>query len=89
MLNNMFLSFSASVMTSPAGALLSSGLPGYNPNPDVGTYNPYVPWNPAIFDKGIQNLISFIGPAFNIGVWIFFIMAGVFLIAKIVDSLVP
>lgn len=49
--------------------------------------NPYVPWDINLVFSAIGNLRSSIGSAFNIGIWIFIIMTGIYLVAKIVDSI--
>lgn len=46
----------------------------------------YVPWNPGYFEQGRQLLWNLIGTAFNIGIWIFILISGVYLILKIVDK---
>ena len=37
----------------------------------LNTYNPYIPWDTAIFEKAIAMFRYHIGVAFNVGFWIF------------------
>lgn len=49
-------------------------------------YNPYIPWNVDMFYDAVAAFRSNLGSIFNIGLWIFFILAGVFLIVFIVQK---
>lgn len=49
--------------------------------------NPLVPWDIGLFMSGIKWLTSAFGTAINIGIWIFILISGVYLVAKIISSL--
>lgn len=50
------------------------------------TNTAYVPWNLDLLYDAIPTLWANIGVAFNIGLWIFIIITGVYLVIKIVGS---
>ncbi len=50
----------------------------------LNTYNPYIPWDTAIFEKAIAMLRYHIGVAFNVGFWIFTILSCICIIIKLV-----
>jgi len=50
----------------------------------LNTYNPYIPWDTAIFEKAIAMLRYHIGVAFNVGFWIFIILTCICIIIKLV-----
>lgn len=49
-------------------------------------YNPYIPWDVTLFYSGMTHLRGVIGTAFNIGIWIFVIISGIYLVIKLVSS---
>ena len=53
--------------------------------PTIGDRKDYVPWNPMYFEEGAKEIWRNIGTAFNIGIWIFIIITGVYLVVKLVD----
>lgn len=64
--------------------LTGGGGPGNVTNP---TNTAYVPWNLDYLYDAIPTLWGNIGMAFNIGIWIFIIMTGLYLLIKIVSSI--
>lgn len=53
----------------------------------LNTYNPYIPWDTAIFEKAIAMFRYHIGVAFNVGFWIFCILSSIYIIIKLVGSI--
>lgn len=53
----------------------------------LNTYNPYIPWDTAIFERAIAMLRYHIGVAFNVGFWIFAILSSIYIIIKLVSFL--
>lgn len=51
------------------------------------SYNPYIPWDVNLVFKGLGNLRDSFGVIFTVAIWIFIIMTGIYLVAKIVDSI--
>lgn len=49
--------------------------------------NPYVPWNVGLLYTAVGNLRSSIGVAFDIGIWIFMLVTGIYVVMKIVNSI--
>ena len=49
-------------------------------------YNPYVPWDPSFLERGIAVLRNNIG-AMNIGIFIFFIITGIYAVVGLVSSI--
>lgn len=47
----------------------------------------YVPWDIDVFMQSLKSLMQFIGPAFNIGIQIFCIVGGVYLVLNIVGGI--
>lgn len=47
-------------------------------------YSPYIPWDTNLFERAVAVLRANIGAAFNIGIWIFFMVAGISVVIKIV-----
>lgn len=52
----------------------------------LSTYNPYVPWDPSFLERGVALLRSNMGSAINIGIYIFLIISGVYLVAALASS---
>lgn len=52
----------------------------------LSTYNPYVPWDPSFLERGIAVLRNNVGSAINIGITIFLLISGIFIVAAIVSS---
>ncbi len=50
-------------------------------------YSPYIPWDTNLFEKAVAIFRSNIGSAFNIGIWIFFIVAGISVVIRIVSMI--
>lgn len=50
-------------------------------------YNPYVPWDPSFLERGIAMVRNNIGSAINIGIYIFLIISGIFIVAALVSSI--
>lgn len=44
----------------------------------------YVPWDPSIFETGVQRLIDNVSAGINIGIWIFLMVIGLQLIFSFV-----
>lgn len=40
-------------------------------------YSPYIPWDTNIFEQAVAIYRFNMGSAFNIGIWIFFIVSGI------------
>ena len=54
----------------------------------LSAYNPYIPWDTKIFEQGIAMLRQTIGTAFTVGMFIFFILMGIFVAIRIVHYIV-
>ena len=52
--------------------------------PRVADRSGYVPWNVGVLEGGIDLVKQWIGPAFNIALWIFLILRGIFILLKII-----
>lgn len=52
----------------------------------TATYNPYVPWDPSFLERGIAILRNDIGSAINIGLYIFLLITGIYVMAAIASS---
>ena len=50
-------------------------------------YSPYIPWDTNLFEKEVAIFRANIGAAFNIGIWIFFMVAGISVVIKIVGMI--
>ena len=48
------------------------------------TTQPYIPWNVEYLYSAVASFRSNIGAAINIGLWIFFIVAGVLCVISII-----
>lgn len=55
--------------------------------PLTAGYSPYIPWDTNLFEKAVAIFRSNIGAAFNIGIWIFFMVAGISVVIKIVSMI--
>ena len=56
--------------------------------PHIGDRAAYIPWNPGFIESAIDLLrFEWIGPAFNIALWIFLILSGIFILLKIIHWL--
>lgn len=53
----------------------------------LSTYNPYIPWDVAIFAQAIAMLRNQIGVAFNVGFWIFAIVTCIYIVINLVGSI--
>ncbi len=53
----------------------------------LSTYNPYIPWDVAIFAQAIAMLRNQIGIAFNVGFWIFAIVTCIYIVINLVGSI--
>lgn len=53
----------------------------------LASANPYIPWNVSQLYRSVGNLRSTIGVAFDIGIWIFVIVTGFYVVMKIVNSI--
>lgn len=51
------------------------------------TYNPYIPWDTAVVEEAIALLRANIGAAITVGLWIFFGLSGIYLVATIISYL--
>lgn len=47
--------------------------------------NPYIPWNVNMLYDGINALRSNIGVAFNVGIGIFLVVTGIYIVIAIVN----
>lgn len=52
---------------------------------ELVTENFYIPWDTDMFMRGLNDLRTSIGSAFNIGLWIFIPLAGIFVAKAIVE----
>lgn len=50
-------------------------------------YKFYVPWDTDLFLVGIQQLLSSYGAIINVALWGFLIITGIYLVIKIVNSI--
>ena len=50
--------------------------------PQAADRSGYVPWNVGVLEGGIDLVKQWIGPAFNIALWIFLILSGIFIERK-------
>lgn len=70
-LNNLAILLSSSVITGNEGSI------------DGG----YIVWDPTVISRGLGQIKEWIGMAFNVGIWVFLIISGIYLIVSIVRSL--
>lgn len=49
--------------------------------------NPYIVWNPTLVSAGFKQMKQQAGKAFNAGIWVFLMITGIILVAKLVKDL--
>lgn len=52
---------------------------------ELVTENFYIPWDTDMFMRGLNNLRTSIGGAFNVGFWVFLGLAGLFVVKAIIE----
>lgn len=53
----------------------------------IPNFKDYVPWDISLFYSAIATLKDNMGAGINIGIWIFFIVSGIYLAVNLVDSI--
>lgn len=60
---------------------------GSSSSPEISNGSEYVVWDPTIIKGGLENMKETVGTAFNVGIWVFLIISGIYIATTIVRSL--
>lgn len=70
-------------LSSEGGKVIVGGGDGESSGQGSG----YVVWNPHMFAEGLAHLSDTVGTAFNVGIWVFLGVTGLYALISIVRSL--
>lgn len=76
--------FNSPLLMQAATAIMLSGESKIAPY--TANRKEYVPWNPMFLEEGKDVIRYYVGVAFNVGLWAFFVISLVYILIKILDK---